>query len=353
MITKMYNTMPMEVKDTGLVRGLVPSFTTQVEEPTFEWTGKKFPRKLYLQTVAFAKYCMEKFGGEVQGRLYYNEDRDEWAVVILPQKMERSLHSEEIAGHKDRGKAMRKVAGKGWIQNGTWHSHAHANAGQSAVDLRDEIVQAGLHYTVGSLRSTKSSFDSRYNFRGYMYSLNDGDIVDRPIVNPEKCNAFPSEWKDYLHVVKTPKRVEFNKVSSVAWGPGNVAARCSYYGNDKLNWRGVSMNRREFDQLSSSGLMRKFLEMDHVRCKEALNEWLDKLRKPWWPDNVAHDLNEYEEEDKEVTFAEYLEDYYCISKQQVMCLEHAVESIFGDGDIIGNLEILCEIAQWVRGDQYE
>lgn len=201
-IVKLFKGKPMIEKGGGLVSGVVPAITTENVTPSLTWNGSDFPRKLYLQTVAFAKWCMDEYGGEVQGRLYYNENTNKWAVAILPQWMKSGLHSEEIEDHEDRAKALSLVSGAGWLQNGTWHSHAFAAAGQSGTDYKDEIKQPGFHYTVGSLKQATSTYHSRYSYRGVMYDLRDGTILKTPSATVAKCTAFPDKWKKYLHKQK-------------------------------------------------------------------------------------------------------------------------------------------------------
>jgi hypothetical protein len=210
MIVQAHKGRPFYTKEDGLVTGFVPAIPVESKEhATIQWHGSRIPQKLYMQTVAFAKWCMEKYGGEVQGRLYYSEKRNKWRVVILPQYISRNLHSEEIEHHPLREKALQIVSDGDWVQNGTWHSHGFAGAGQSQTDYDDEIKQSGFHYTVGSLRANKSTFHCRFCFRGHMYteSIDPSQFIKKPVVYTDKCNSFPEQWKTMLIEKPVVKKV--------------------------------------------------------------------------------------------------------------------------------------------------
>ena len=64
---------PMEVITDGIITGEAVAVSVDKKDPEIHWNGSRFPKKLYLQTVAFAKFCYVKYGGEVQGRLFFNE----------------------------------------------------------------------------------------------------------------------------------------------------------------------------------------------------------------------------------------------------------------------------------------
>lgn len=197
---------PIEVLSEGPLRGEVPAITYEKKDACIHWHGAKFPKKLFYQTVAFAKYCYDKYGGEVQGRLYYNKEFDAWAVVVLPQYVSRTLESEEIEDHEDRDLFLRHV-GSGWTQNGTWHSHAGAKAFQSTTDASDEEDQAGLHYTIGDMGKPECSFHSRYTVRKVFYDIDDEEIMGTTEATISECTKFPKQWIAALHDMPKKTRV--------------------------------------------------------------------------------------------------------------------------------------------------
>ena len=230
-ILDLYKGRPLELKTDGNVRGMVPSLAVEGDRPTLEWHGAMLPSKLYLQTVAFARWCNEEYGGEVQGRLYYSEKKKKWKTCILPQYTSRSLTSEEIEGHEDRGKSMRHVEDGDWVQNGTWHSHAACGAGQSSVDEKDELRQPGLHYTVGSMNAKESSIHCRFVFRKLLYNVDAESVIKNPIVDPMSCTSFPDEWKDSLHKdtrVKPQVRLSGYPTVTRGWPAGDTYERFGY-----------------------------------------------------------------------------------------------------------------------------
>lgn len=190
---------PIEVVDTETISGEIPAITYEKKNTKLTWNGGKFPKKLLMQTVAFSKYCYDTYGGEVQGRLYYNKRKKRWKVIVLPQFVSRTLESEEIEDHADRLAMLAPVDNDEWDECGTWHSHAQAKAFQSATDYKDEIIQPGLHYTLGSMCDEVNTFHSRYNVRKVFYDIDDKEIMQKHIVKISQCKAFPIEWVNALH----------------------------------------------------------------------------------------------------------------------------------------------------------
>ena len=246
-IIDLYKGRPLELKADGNVRGMVPSLAVEGDKPTLKWHGAMLPRKLYLQTVAFARWCTEEYGGEVQGRLYYSEKKKKWKTCILPQYTSRNLTSEEIEDHEDRGKSMRHTEGGDWVQNGTWHSHAACGAGQSSVDEKDELRQPGLHYTVGSMKAKESSIHCRFVFRGMLYDVDTESVIKNPVVNPSACLSFPEEWKDYLHEDKRVKAV-----TRTYYNFGEVNGLSGRYHSDGVSYEPVNRSANIQGFLSSS-----------------------------------------------------------------------------------------------------
>jgi hypothetical protein len=342
----MYEGLPMINQDTGLVQGVVPAITSENVTPELKWTGTPFPRKLYLQTVAFARWCMLTHGGEVQGRLYYNVETNKWAVAILPQWMEEGLHSTEIEDHKDRKKSMRHVSGPGWRQNGTWHSHAHAGAGQSPTDMKDEIKQQGLHYTVGSLRNKYSSFDSRYSYRGLMYNLNDDEVMPSASVISKKCKAFPEEWKSYLH--KAPKKETVYHYPHGTYGTTDWFDKMrTPNDNFAFTYKGVKLTVSEYNEFTTTEQYEKTISETWHKAKEITENWL-----------AEHRGEDYRNGQKEVdtdaglSFSEYLCEYYNV--HDIKSLIWTVQYITGHKSLQQGLLALAEHAeQWEADDPME
>lgn len=322
-IVKMHKEKPMVEQTDGIVTGLVPALQMESEEPYISWSGAPFPRKLYLQTVAFAKWCAEEYGGEVQGRLYYSEARKKWRVVIMPQYTSRSLASKEIADHKDRGIALRIVEGGDWVQNGTWHSHVFAGAGQSSIDLADELKQPGFHYTVGSLSEQRPTFHCRYSFRGLMYPADADEFIKKPLALMSRCKSFPDKWKDMLFEDKTAHNHEF-------------------WGMDK----GADVGNRLGGCITANG------------CSYTKEEWLRHIGTKAYADRLKHEYNKIEMEDEQETFgfygqgvetaavdAEHLENFlsdtYMADGGTMRMLSFLLNEITGEPDIpkaLGDLD---------------
>lgn len=319
-IVLMHKTKPMVNVGEGIITGLVPALQIDSPDPTIQWSGAHFPRKLYLQTVAFAKWCAEEYGGEVQGRLYYSEARKKWRVVILPQWISRNLHTEEIEGHLLRSKALRIVEGGDWVQNGTWHSHAFAGAGQSTVDLADELKQPGFHYTVGSLRSVKSSFDCRYSFRGLMYELEYKDILPKPCVDPSRCNAFPEVWKEMLIKDTRTKTTSLVTYSGFGCSRGYGGGSPSH-----ITYRARKYSKLEWEEFIQSGEYAKEIRETNERINDG--EWFTA------GETKGDDGNRVSDEFTKAEDINYLADEYRADNGMIRVLGQILEEITGYEDI--------------------
>jgi len=188
---------PLEKIEEGLVTGDLPAIMIEEEAPSFHWNGARVPAKLLRKTVAFAKHVYDKHGGEVQWRLLYHEERHLWAVVVLRQFISNSLESEECGNDGDIEEGLKRL-GKGWVYNGTGHSHCNADAFMSSTDEKNEREQNGLHYTVGHLDKDKFDLHVRYSFRGIIYEVDIDDVFEPHDRRMGCLPKFQKYWKYML-----------------------------------------------------------------------------------------------------------------------------------------------------------
>jgi len=206
-------------QDLGLWSGPLPTYVEDVKDrPLIHWTGKPIPRNLLSQMKSFLLWTQNKFGGESQIRLYYNEKLDHWKAIVLPQEISHGLSTREVAGHKWRQRAFDTVpATEGWAPNGTIHHHCTAGAFQSGTDVDDEKDQHGLHITFGHLDKDAWSFDARVTFNKLFYDVDtaewfEGDM-DEVCKAPHAKETCPRMWKRHMVkkvVVKTTPVVRQN-----------------------------------------------------------------------------------------------------------------------------------------------
>jgi hypothetical protein len=224
-VLQSYKGKALYEEDSGLVIGQLASLCVELsEEPKAQWNGTQIPADILHQCASFSKFCADMFGGEVQGRLYYDRKTGEWATAVVKQYVSRSLRSKETGDDGDIEFTLSQLPdGHRWIQIGTWHSHGNnCDAHQSTIDLSDEIKQNGIHLTFGLMADEVYDVHTRITHNGINYDMGNG--VGHGIFADDyqpNANMFiepPNWWLDMLIERKreAPKKSKVAGTAAIA-----------------------------------------------------------------------------------------------------------------------------------------
>jgi len=189
---------------TGHAPVNVPSHT-----PHMYWTGGKITWPQWCEICTFGQWVYDTHKSEMQCRLVYHEEKQQWKFMVFPQTVS-GASTNELPDHP--GKQQEAILMKeGYVPTGTLHTHARMSAFQSGTDKSDEQLQNGIHITIGGYSSNTMdlSLHSRLVFRGYQYDNIDlFDYFDIP-VKLDKDLDYP--LLDYItrHYLKQPEEVQF------------------------------------------------------------------------------------------------------------------------------------------------
>lgn len=204
---------PWRLIENDYFTGTVP-VEVEKSEPYMNWNGKaKISMETWQQILSFFHWSYEEHGSEVQVRLFYHEETDEWSAWAFPQSYgSAGMTTKEISG--DEFNDQRALLGN-CVCAGSVHHHCSTSAFQSGTDEKDEENQDGLHITVGHMDRPKYDLHSRVSFDKEMYEcdldswfeypeewndLLDDEIIpyalEKKLCQPAKDVPFPDKWKE-------------------------------------------------------------------------------------------------------------------------------------------------------------
>jgi hypothetical protein len=206
MVVQKIGSTPVIEQDLSLYAGWMPPIMLDIKDPIIKWKGAAIPDTLWMQIKAFIRWSWDEHKQESQLRLYYNEDTNEWAVIVLPQYCHDPLNTKEFAKHKDKETAYLPVQGESWTAIGTVHHHCDISAFQSSTDEADERKQDGIHITLGNIDKSKWNIHARIVYRGITYKPEDmkqylPEVEDKDsscLQAPAIVVAFPKDWMDRI-----------------------------------------------------------------------------------------------------------------------------------------------------------
>ena len=206
--------------DSPLWEGFVRASNIPLEtrEPHLEWRGPLIAWETWSQLVSFFRWSYLENKGEAQARLAFNSATQHWAALVLPQEKSSGMSTRELPNQDAAWRKAAELLSQGYELCGTAHHHCDCNAFQSGVDRADEIVQTGVHITIGHVERPELDIHVRSVFRGHQYATE----IDRWVALPETVSghlreldlnteanrkrviakvpagAFPEEWKRRL-----------------------------------------------------------------------------------------------------------------------------------------------------------
>jgi len=129
----------------GVLKGLVKvdgvDFLKDINKEFVRWNGPKIPLQVSYKIKKFFNLVVNKYHSEACTILYFNENTNEWKVVVSQQKVTHGGvgYKRESLSYID-----------GFIPVGTIHSHADFGAFHSGIDVNDEETFDGIHLTFGN-----------------------------------------------------------------------------------------------------------------------------------------------------------------------------------------------------------
>lgn len=235
-VTMIINNKPVAEQETSLYKGLLVTEIQEIKDSVLHFKGKPMPFYVWAAACSFLDWTYREFKGEAQVRLMYRESDGRWTVVVAPQYISSSMHTDEIKDHADKDKAYACLA-QGFSQVGTIHHHCSCSAFQSGTDYQDEINQNGIHFTVGHLGQDKWDIHYRATLRGAQYKIDLKEWLGfeeaRLSKRPPK-DMFPAEWK--TRMVKKPEPVwSHNRNRFGVHGYYDQYGYHSYYGGNEYS----------------------------------------------------------------------------------------------------------------------
>jgi hypothetical protein len=194
------------------------------------------------RVLAFLAWSYQHTHSEAQLRAFLNIKTRQWRFWAFPQICGTGMTTKEIAEASPERDAQRAQFGdaEGWCAFGTIHHHCSASAFQSGTDEADEILQDGLHITVGHMDQKQYDIHCRFYIGGnrfdpdmsLFWDLGDvfGNVPDwimryvpqgvgNELARKAMCfpapenTAFPDEWK--ANLIEQPKAI----VTTQTWTP--------------------------------------------------------------------------------------------------------------------------------------
>jgi hypothetical protein len=204
-------------KDTGLIKGLVPvesvSFLEDIHETQIvsKWVGPKIPHEVSYKVKRFFYKVFQKYGSEANTILFYNQQKNDWIVVVPDQVVSRGsvTYKRESLTH------LPEFAD--FIPIGTIHSHADFNAFHSGTDDRDEETFDGIHITFGHnnnsgpitisasvvMNGIRTLIEPEEVLEGFDKCITDGpeNYMTKPL-EPDQIVQIENEVENWLDKVK-------------------------------------------------------------------------------------------------------------------------------------------------------
>lgn len=182
------------------------------------------PLALFYQVLNWQREQAKAHSCETHTSLFLIDG--EWIAEPFHQdNVKGSLTIDLDYTHKDNEKRyneLKDVAEKG--VHATIHNHVNAPAGQSSVDVDDELGLCGPHITLGNMEATTISWDARFSLligtKHHFIDMRVADIIALPLppnaskeqvalaekmvlTNVPLCD-WPDEWDDLL-TINTPR----------------------------------------------------------------------------------------------------------------------------------------------------
>jgi hypothetical protein len=124
--------------------------------PRLSWKKAKITLDQWNDIKNICEYTNNKHSSECLIRLYFNCQKDEWAMLMHPQEMNGMTVDDDL----DTDLIL--SLGEGWAEAGSVHHHCSSGAFQSSTDESDEMQASGLHITIGKIGSDEYEIDARF-----------------------------------------------------------------------------------------------------------------------------------------------------------------------------------------------
>lgn len=157
-------------KKMGLIDCMVPVKKISILkklEPYAEMNVTKIPDEDFAKVVAFFREVYQEYRSEAIVLLYYNEQKESFAVHVPYQKV-NGLSLEYLRANTMKGHNLICSI----------HSHAGISAFHSGTDKDDERAFDGLHITVGNVNDQLVSIEASIAINGYRVSVDPMDYID-------------------------------------------------------------------------------------------------------------------------------------------------------------------------------
>jgi len=173
-------------KKVGLVESLTKVDKISILDEVKPWAKidlPKIPGPHVAKIISFFKAVVEKFSGEANVLLYYNEQEKKYKLSIPKQQVTAAACDYETEG----------TTILGYNLVGTIHSHARMSAFHSGTDDADEKNFDGLHITIGHLTDDHPSISASIVVNGFRVIVDPCDYIDRCVTVkiPQKTYVSP------------------------------------------------------------------------------------------------------------------------------------------------------------------
>jgi len=133
--------------ENDFVKGFQKGEKVKQCAPHVEWKGAGMPLDIIQMALAFFQDIDHEHKGEAQARFFYSLEKRDWFIWAFPQET-AGMTTKELEESEEYNK-NRAFIPKGYISMGTIHSHCDSSAFQSGTDHQDELIQIGIHITLG------------------------------------------------------------------------------------------------------------------------------------------------------------------------------------------------------------
>lgn len=194
-------------KKVGLVESLTKVDKISILNELKPWAKMdlpKIPGNYAAKIISFFKAVVDKFGGEANVLLYYNDQEKKYKLSIPTQEVSGAACDYKIEG----------TSIPGYNLVGTIHSHARMSAFHSGTDDDDEKNFDGLHITIGHLTDDFSSISASIVVNGFRVIVDPCDYID-------KCVTIKTEQKSFVSTKYTYKYID-GKMTLVEPSPTTV-----------------------------------------------------------------------------------------------------------------------------------
>lgn len=197
-------------KKVGLVESLTKVDKISILNELKPWAKMdlpKIPGNYAAKIISFFKAVVDKFGGEANVLLYYNDQEKKYKLSIPKQEVSGAACDYETEGTN--------IPEYNLI--GTIHSHARMSAFHSGADDNDEKNFDGLHITIGHLTDDFPSISASIVVNGFRVIIDPCDYIDKCVTIKAKQKSFVS----HAYGAKTYKYIN-GKMTLVEPSPSTV-----------------------------------------------------------------------------------------------------------------------------------